>query len=157
MAGARQLHHVNILVDDLDAGVAFYRDVVGMVLDDTPDHDFPSQFFKFANGTQIHMNEFADERPFRAHFCIVVDDFNETFRRLRNAGVIDVEPWGKVRMIPTGSMQLFARDPSGNLLEIQSRPGDVIDDDILADPLVAASDDNQLFQSGRNEHRRGAS
>ena len=51
---------MNILVDDLDKAVPFYRDLVGLELDETPDHDFPSQFFKFANGTQIHMNQFED-------------------------------------------------------------------------------------------------
>jgi catechol 2,3-dioxygenase-like lactoylglutathione lyase family enzyme len=31
------LQHVNVNVDDLDAAVAFYRDVLGLPLDDTPD------------------------------------------------------------------------------------------------------------------------
>lgn len=150
------LQHVNILVDDLDRAVAFYRDVVGLKLDETPDHDFPSQFFKLANGAQIHMNEFGDTRAYRAHFCLVVHDFNEAFHRLKQAGAIDIEPWGKVRRLPTGAMQMFARDPAGNLVEIASRPGDVIAEDILNDELVHVSDDNQLYASGRNEHRRGA-
>lgn len=156
MTNARTLHHVNILVDDLAAGVAFYRDLVGLELDDTPDHDFPSQFFRFAGGAQIHMNEFKDARPFRAHFCIVVDDFNAVFRRMEGAGVIDIEPWGKVRRIATGAMQMFARDPSDNLVEIASRPDDIIDAEILASELVDAADDNQLYASGRDEHRRGS-
>lgn len=155
MTKVRNLHHVNLMVDDLDKGVAFYRDIVGLELDDTPDHDFPSQFFKFGNGTQIHMNEFNDDKGFRSHFCIVVDDFGEVFRRMKAAGVIDITPWGKVRRITTGSMQMFARDPSGNLVEIASRPNDVIDPDILGDDLVEISDDNVLFNSGRDEHRRG--
>ena len=53
ITNVRTLHHINILVDDLDAGVAFYHGMVGLALDDTPDHDFPSQFFKFADGAQI--------------------------------------------------------------------------------------------------------
>jgi len=155
MVGSRIIQHVNVMVDNLDEGVAFYRDVIGLELDDTPDHDFPSQFFKFDNNTQIHMNEFADTKPFRAHFCIVVDDFNDVFRRLKKAGVIDVEPWGKVRRLDSGSMQMFSRDPSGNLVEIASRPEDKIDQDILDDALVNVMDDNQLYSSGRNQHRRG--
>ncbi len=157
MTTGRVLQHVNILVDDLDQAVAFYRDVIGLELDDTPDHDFPSQFFKLADGAQIHMNEFEDTRAFRAHFCLVVDDFNDVFRRLRDADAIDIKPWGKVRRLVTGAMQMFARDPGGNLVEIASRPDDVIDQDILDDDAhVHISDDNQLYASGRNEHRRGA-
>ncbi len=156
MSNSRILQHVNILVDDLDEGVAFYRDLVGLELDKTPDHDFPSQFFEFDGKQQIHMNEFKETRPFRAHFCIIVDDFNTVFRRMREAGAIDIEPWGKIRRLPHGAMQMFCRDPSGNLVEIASRPGDDIDQEILADSeWVDVADDNKLFNSGRNEHRRG--
>ncbi|OUR76006.1 hypothetical protein A9Q83_16400 [Alphaproteobacteria bacterium 46_93_T64] len=149
------LQHVNILVDDLAVGVAFYNGVLGVELDDTPDLDFPAQFFKFANGAQIHMNEFKDTRPYRAHFCIVVDDFNAVFRRVKAAGAIDNEPWGKIRRLPTGTMQMFVRDPAGNLLEIASRKGDEIDPAIFEDELVHAAEGNQLFKSGRNDPRRG--
>lgn len=155
MSDAKILQHINVMVDDLDEGVAFYRDIVGLELDDTPDLDFPSQFFKIGDRTQIHMNEFKDDKPFRAHFCIIVDDFNDTFRRMKKAGVIDVSPWGKVRRLDTGSMQMFARDPSGNLIEIASRASETIDKTILEDDLVHVSDDNTLFQSGRNDPRRG--
>ncbi|MBL4666493.1 MAG: VOC family protein, partial [Sneathiella sp.] len=34
------LQHVNILVDDLAEGVAFYNGVLGVALDETPDLDF---------------------------------------------------------------------------------------------------------------------
>lgn len=146
MAGARQLHHVNILVEDRDAGVAFYRDAVEMAPDDSSDHRFPSQSFTFLN-----------ECPFPAHSCIAADDSNETFRRPRYIAIIDVGPWGKVRMVPTGSTQLFTRAPSGNQLKILSRPGDVIDDHIPAAPSVSVSNDNRLYQSVGNERRRGAS
>ncbi|MGO1119030.1 VOC family protein [Rhodovibrionaceae bacterium A322] len=155
MTGTRILQHVNIMVDDLETATAFYRDVIGLELDKTPPLDFPAQFFKLGKGAQIHMNEFKDERPFRAHFCLVVDDFNEVFRRLKTAGVIDNDPWGKVRRLPAGSMQMFARDPAGNLVEIASRPGDEIDQDILSDELVEVSHDNDYFKSGRNDPRRG--
>ena len=149
------LQHVNVLVDDLAENVVFYRDVIGLELDDTPDHDFPTQFFKLADGKQVHMNEYADKRSFRAHFCMTVEDFNDVFRRMDAAGAIDVEPWGKVRRLDSGAFQMFARDPSGNLFEIASRPDDVIDEDILAHALVDISDTNQLYASGRDDHRRG--
>jgi len=151
------LQHVNILVDDLAEGIAFYNGLLGVELDETPSLDFPAQFFKFANGAQIHMNEFRDERPFRAHFCLVVDDFSDVFWRVKKAGVIDNEPWGKVRQLPTGTMQMFLRDPSGNLVEIASRKSDEIDPKIFEDDLVHVAEDNQLFKSGRNDPRRGTS
>ena len=69
MVEGQKLQHVNVLVNDIDLAVAFYRDVIGLVLDETPDQGFPSQFFKLADGAQIHMNQIDDARAYRAHFC----------------------------------------------------------------------------------------
>ncbi|USG61050.1 VOC family protein [Sneathiella marina] len=131
------LQHVNILVDDLNAGIEFYTKVVGLELDTTPDLPFPAQFFKLAYGGQIHMNEIADIKPVKAHFCLVVDDFNTTFRRMKAAGVIDIVTMGKIRRLPAGTMQMFIRDPSENLVEIASKRGSEIDNDVLQDDMVS--------------------
>ncbi|MEQ8346775.1 MAG: VOC family protein [Sneathiellaceae bacterium] len=155
MSDQPRLQHVNILVDDLDRTVAFYRDVIGLALDETPDLGFPAQFLRLADGSQIHVNELPETRPFRAHFCLVVEDFNAVFRRLKAAAAIDVEPWGKVRRLPSGSMQLFARDPAGNLVELASRVDQTIDPEILGDDLVDTGAGNaNPPQSGRGEPRR---
>jgi catechol 2,3-dioxygenase-like lactoylglutathione lyase family enzyme len=121
------IQHVNVNVDDLDAAIPFYRDVLGLPLDDTPDQGFRSQFFKVGATQQIHMNEMRDERQFRGHFCLVVPDFMGVYARAKAAGVIDVAPWGKVRQLPNGKMQMFVRDPSGNLIEIANTTGEHID------------------------------
>ena len=130
------LQHVNVNVDDLDRAIPFYRDVLGLPLDDTPDQGFRSQFFRIGGGQQIHMNEIADARQFRGHFCLVVPDFQAVFRRAKAAGAIDVAPWGRVRRLPSGKMQMFVRDPSGNLIEIASGDGEALDPALFADPLV---------------------
>ncbi len=118
-----RIHHVNLLVDDIGAATAFYRDVLGLEPDATPDQGFPSQFFRFADGQQLHMNEIKDVRPYRAHFCVVVPDFMAVFRRARAAGALDLEAWGRIRRLPNGKLQMFVRDPSGNLVEVASTPG----------------------------------
>jgi catechol 2,3-dioxygenase-like lactoylglutathione lyase family enzyme len=130
------IHHVNVNVDDLDAAVAFYRDVLGLPLDDTPDQGFRSQFFRIGALQQIHMNEIADAHPFRGHFCLVVPDFTAVFGRAKAAGAIDLKPWGRVRRLPSGAMQMFVRDPSGNLIEIASARDADIDPALFADELV---------------------
>ncbi len=131
-----QLHHVNVNVDNLDAAVAFYRDVIGLPLDATPDQGFRSQFFRLGATQQIHMNEIADSHQFRGHFCIVAPDFPAVFRRAKQAGAIDCKPWGRVRRLPSGAMQMFVRDPAGNLVEISSARDAVIDPALFADELV---------------------
>lgn len=130
------LQHVNVNVDDLDAAVAFYRDVLLLPLDATPDQGFRSQFFRLANGQQIHMNEIEDLHQFRGHFCLVVPDFAAVFALAKASDAIDVHPWGRVRRLPSGSMQMFVRDPSGNLVEIASKKDATIDERVLKDELV---------------------
>lgn len=130
------LHHVNVNVDDLDAAVAFYRDVIGLPLDDTPDQKFRSQFFRLGQNQQIHMNEIVDVHQSRGHFCIAVPEFEKVFLRAKAAGCIDLRVWGRVRQLPSGVMQMFVRDPSGNLIEIASHKGTAIDPAVLADEIV---------------------
>lgn len=130
------LQHVNVNVDDLDVAIDFYRDVLGLPLDHTPDQGFRSQFFRLSGGQQIHMNELADGRAFRGHFCLVVADFGTVFARAKAAGAIDVRPWGRIRRLPSGAMQMFVRDPAENLIEIASARDAVISQSILGDELV---------------------
>jgi lactoylglutathione lyase len=70
---------------------------------------------------------------------------------MKELGIIDVAPWGNVRQLPDGAMQMFVRDPSGNLVEITSRPQDhnKIDPAIFTDELFKAG----LYVSGRNDFR----
>jgi lactoylglutathione lyase len=73
------------------------------------------------------------------------------FFRMRELGVIDTAPWGKVRRLPDGAMQMFIRDPSGNLIEISCRPGTPVDEAIFADELVEPG--VSVYVSERNDAR----
>jgi catechol 2,3-dioxygenase-like lactoylglutathione lyase family enzyme len=106
------------MVDDLAAAVAFYRDVIGLEPDDTPELGFPAQFFKVGADQQIHINQLDDEHPERAHFALRVDDFDGVVERAVAAGAVDATTWGRARRLDSGVMQMFVRDPSGNLIEI---------------------------------------
>jgi catechol 2,3-dioxygenase-like lactoylglutathione lyase family enzyme len=141
------IQHVNVNVDDLDAAIPFYRDVLGLPLDDTPDQGFRCQFFKIGSTPQqIHMNEMSDERQFRGHFCLVVPDFMGVFRRAKEKDAIDIRAWGKVRQLPNGKMQMFVRDPSGNLIEIASTAMETID-------LTLFQNDRDLVEPRRGIYR----
>ncbi len=130
------IQHINVNVGDLASAVAFYRDVLGLALDPTPDQGFESQFFRINAEQQIHMNVIEDEHPFRAHFCLEVSDFMGVFRRAKSAAAIDVAPWGRVRQLPNGKMQMFVRDPHGNLIEIASTPEATLEPALFEDDLV---------------------
>jgi len=140
------IQHVNVNVDDLDAAIPFYRDILGLPLDETPDQGFRSQFFKIGATQQIHMNEMRDGRQFRGHFCLVVPDFMGVYARAKSAGAIDLAPWGRVRQLPNGKMQMFVRDPSGNLIEIANTSSETID-------LAIFRDDAGIVEPQRGVYR----
>jgi lactoylglutathione lyase len=138
------IHHVNIMVDDLARADAFYGDVLGLERTPAPDLGFPAQFFKVNDLQELHVNELGDHRPERAHFCLRVPDFDATFERCRALGIIETETWGLVRRLPTGVMQCFVRDPSANLIELSTTPGQPVDPNMFDLDFVAA--DDQFFQ-----------
>jgi lactoylglutathione lyase len=131
------IQHVNLAVGDLDAAVAFYTKVLGLGLAPTPELGFPAQFIAINDYQEIHLNEVADVTPQRAHFCIRVADFNETFRRTKEAEAIDTRTNGPAHRLASGVMQMFVRDPHGNLVEIACDADQPIDPEILADEVFS--------------------
>jgi lactoylglutathione lyase len=127
---SNSIHHVNVMVDDLDAAIAFYGDVLGFERAPTPDLGFPAQFFSVGDGQEIHVNELGDVHPERSHFCVRLDDFNGAFARALAAGVFETETWGQARRLPSGVMQAFVRDPAGNLIELSCESDQPVDPSI---------------------------
>lgn len=135
---SNHIQHVNLMVDDLDAAVEFYTGVLGLDRASTPDLGFPAQFIAINDVQEIHLNELEDTRGTRSHFAIRVDDFSAIFRRAKDAGVIESATWGLAKRLGNGVLQMFVRDPSGNLVEIAADADQAIDDDVLADTSVFA-------------------
>ncbi len=131
-----RIEHVNVMVDDLGAAIVFYRDVLGLEPLDPPNLGFPAMFFRLNTEQTIHVNELADVKPARAHFCVRVADFNAAFRMMVKLDVLEIETWGRPRLLPGGVMQMFVRDPAGNLIEVASEPDAVIDDDVIGHELM---------------------
>ncbi|MEP7270937.1 MAG: VOC family protein [Acidobacteriota bacterium] len=146
------IHHVALIVDDLEKCRNFYTNVLGLAELPAFAFDYPVQFYQINEGEQLHLTEWKDAVSFRGHFCLEVDDFGEMFRRARELEIIDTTPWGKVRQLKNGAMQMFVRDPAGNLIEITYRGAEPIDSSIREDELFETSD---VFVSGREDARGG--
>ncbi len=151
MAKATKINHVTLIVDQLETAAEFYEKELGLEVIPAFLFDYPTAFFKINEDQQLHLSEWEDAQSFRGHICITVDDFNAIFFRMKELGVIDTAPWGKVRQLPEGAMQMFVRDPSGNLVEISSEPSykDQVDPAIFQDELFH----DGLYISGRNDFR----
>ncbi|MCH2160741.1 MAG: VOC family protein [Phycisphaerales bacterium] len=151
MAQALAINHVTLVVDNLEVAGKFYREELGLEALPAFALDFPAQFFKVNDTQQLHITEWDDVFSFRGHVCFVVDDFNAIFHRMKALDAIDIRPWGLVRRLPDGAMQMFVRDPSGNLLEISCTPDTPVDAAIFEDECVDS--EGGLFQSGREDQR----
>jgi catechol 2,3-dioxygenase-like lactoylglutathione lyase family enzyme len=149
MARALKINHVTLIVDNLEKAGEFYQNELGLEPLAAFRFDYPVMFFKFNDEQQLHLSEWEDTTSFRGHICVQVDDFNSIFFRMKELNVIDVKPWGKVRQLPDGAMQMFVRDPAGNLVEISSTPGSEVDPSIFKDEFY----EEGLYVSNRNDFR----
>lgn len=107
-----RLHHVSLMVDDVEAALHFYRDVLGWPTLPRPDFGFGGAWFDLGHG-QLHLVEGDVPSPSGAHFCVEVGDLPTVVTRLEAAG-IEVSSGGGT---PGAGAQAFCQDPSGNLIE----------------------------------------
>lgn len=144
----QDINHVTLIVNNLEETASFYENELGLEPIPAFVFDYPTAFFKINDTQQLHLSEWEDEMSFRGHICFKVDNFSELFWRFKEQGIIDIKPWGKVRQLTDGAMQMFIRDPSGNLVELSSI-GDPADPKIVTDELYKEG----LYVSGRNDFR----
>lgn len=107
------VHHVSINVDDIDAALAFYVDVLGLTSrDDRPDFGFGGAWLD-AGGQQVHLIEGKVPTGNGEHFALLVQDLPAAIAELRERGVTvsDSMPVGR-------GDQAFLHDPAGNLIEL---------------------------------------
>lgn len=149
MAKAININHVALVVSNLEKACEFYEKELGLEAIPAFLFDYPTAFFKINEEQQLHLTEWEDVFSFRGHICLQVDDINTIYWRMKELQLIDVKPWGYVRQLPDGPIQMFVRDPSGNLIELSSAPDAKIDPNIFEDELFKPG----IYVSGRNDFR----
>lgn len=151
MSNVRRINHVTLVVQNLEEACAFYEETFGLEVVPAFKLDFPAQFYRINDEQQLHITEWKDQPSFRGHVCLQVEDFNRVFYLMREKGQIDIDPWGKVRRLPDGAMQMFIRDPADNLVEVSCAPGTPVDDEIFADTELVQGEG--IFVSNRKDAR----
>ncbi len=107
--------HVSIGARDLEESARFYKDFFGM--EEVPSPDFPGPV-RWLRVGELQLHLFLDEEPAPAwhHFALDVDDFEAAYARAEELGVRD--RYSAVRELPDGAVQMYLRDPAGNLVEV---------------------------------------
>ncbi|MGH7775600.1 MAG: VOC family protein [Candidatus Dormibacterales bacterium] len=120
MSKAR-LNHVSVVARRLEESVAFYEKLFGAEALPTPNFGFPVQWMRLGGGLQLHLFERGEKAPSHHHFAIAVEDITPVYRAAREAGSLDSVTFGHhLYELPSGQLQLYMRDPAGNLVEVNA-------------------------------------
>jgi catechol 2,3-dioxygenase-like lactoylglutathione lyase family enzyme len=114
------IHHVAVSVDDADAALAFYQEVLGLTPVPRPDGTRGAGGWFDAGGEQVHLFQPGNAAVAPPHFAIRVDDLGAAIAAIREHGVQVYE----VGHVPGFGYQAFVQDPSGNLIELNQSDGD---------------------------------
>lgn len=135
--------HVSVLATDLDESVDFYETVFGMERIASPSFSVPVQWLRCGN-LQLHLFKRDIEPVEYFHFGLHVEDFEEVYTTIRDHGIASFDVVGgtgeeitedtpDVYELPDGSVQMYIRDPTGNLVEVNYPDVEAIDRAIVSE------------------------
>lgn len=121
-----QLDHLILPVNDVDASVAWYQDVLGLTTDGTTG---PFTVLRVTPDLTIQLAPFGTEGGYHLAFAMAPEEFDTTFGRIRDLGIEYGDSFHAV-----GNMQgpgieagargdgasVYAFDPSRHLVEIRT-------------------------------------
>jgi len=130
---ATRINHVSIVANDLDESARFYEELFGM--ERIPTAKFPEPVLWMRSGTnQLHLFTADETARLRAHVAFDVDDFDAVYAKAKEMGILDSSAFGSpLRTHPAGWVQLYLRDPAGNLVEIDWPDAGALSPEMLAD------------------------
>ena len=137
---ATRINHVSIVADDLDESARFYEELFGM--ERLPTARFPEPVLWLRLGEQqLHLFTSDEDPPTpRQHLGIDVADFDALYAKAKELGILDTRAFGSpLRSHPAGWVQLYLRDPAGNLVEVDWPDVESLDAATRADVLPLES------------------
>jgi catechol 2,3-dioxygenase-like lactoylglutathione lyase family enzyme len=79
---------------------------------------FPVQYLRLGD-LQLHLFQRDTPAPAFHHIGINVDDFEAAYERVQELGIAERESFFEdMYELPDGSVQMYLRDPAGNLVEL---------------------------------------
>src|ERR1700753_3136008 len=98
----------------------------------TPNFGLPVQWLALGE-TQLHLFERALDPSSHHHFGITVHDLEHAYRAAERRGAFDRTSFGNhLVLLPGDVVQLYLRDPAGNLIELDQPGADRLPDDLRA-------------------------
>ncbi len=127
-----RINHVSVNARDLRESVEFYVELLGAEPIPTPNFGLPVQWLALGR-TQLHLFERDVQPTSHHHLGITVDDLEPVYRAAERRGAFDGAAFGNhLVQLPGDVVQLYVRDPAGNLVEIDHYGVDRLPDDLRA-------------------------
>jgi catechol 2,3-dioxygenase-like lactoylglutathione lyase family enzyme len=121
---ATRINHVSIAARDLELSTQFYEKVFSMERIPSPTFESPVQWLRVGD-LQLHLFQDDGPAPSRHHVGITIDDFDAAYEAVK-AHTSDTWGWQLVEL-PSRQVQLYFRDPSENLIELNLHDADTLD------------------------------
>jgi catechol 2,3-dioxygenase-like lactoylglutathione lyase family enzyme len=124
---ATRINHVSISALDLEESTRFYEELFAMERIPTPTFASPVQWLRVGD-LQLHLflaKEAEEAAPARHHLGLTIDDFDAAYQAVRK---YTSDTWGwQLVELPSRQLQLYFRDPAGNLIELNWPDADTLD------------------------------
>jgi catechol 2,3-dioxygenase-like lactoylglutathione lyase family enzyme len=121
---ATRINHVSISALDLEKSTRFYEDLFAMERIPTPTFESPVQWLRVGD-MQLHLFLAEGPAPVRHHLGITIDDFDAAYHAVKG---LASDTWGwQLVELPSRQVQLYFRDPAGNLVELNWPDADTLD------------------------------
>jgi lactoylglutathione lyase len=145
----RGFTHVSVHAHDLEESVHFYKDLFGMEEIPAPGFPFPVLWLRVGD-LQLHLFQSENPAPQGHHFGIEVDDFEATYEKVGEMGAqIEEGYFSSVYELPDGAVQLYVRDPAGNMVEVNWPDVSTLDRSVIGDiEKVAVGDEGATLYLG---------
>jgi catechol 2,3-dioxygenase-like lactoylglutathione lyase family enzyme len=127
-----RINHVSINARDLTRSIDFYVELLDAEPIATPNFGIPVQWLALGR-TQLHLFERDLVPTSHHHFGVTVNDVEPVYRAAERWNAFDDEAFhNRLVELPGDVVQLYVRDPSGNLVEIDHHGVDRLPDDLRA-------------------------
>jgi catechol 2,3-dioxygenase-like lactoylglutathione lyase family enzyme len=121
---ATKINHVSIAAADLEESARFYEEVFGMERISTPVFADPVLWLRVGD-MQLHLFLDSKAPPSRHHLGMTIDDFDAAYEAVKARGSTEFG-WRLVEL-PSRQVQLYFRDPAGNLIELNWPDAETLD------------------------------
>jgi catechol 2,3-dioxygenase-like lactoylglutathione lyase family enzyme len=125
-----RINHVSVHARDLQESVEFYVELLGAEPIPAPNFGLPVRWLAIGR-TQLHLFERDVEPPAAHHFGVTVDDLVRPYRIAERRDAFDRTSFrNHLVELPGDVVQLYVRDPAGNLVELDYAGASTLPDEL---------------------------